>query len=337
MGFEMLIDGSQDHCSRTSFKTFNWFIKSMSARISTERKYISPFRFQREPPVLDTGGEDESIILQRFDDMARTLVIKGYKLDGSCKQQSLLDWSVCYAFQGGAYFDEVQSQLNYTVLHAALLLTIAMPAYMNPPDFTWVDLRHWFMALVGLSSVSNLMSIIAATIFSTILNRPYTNLDAMVLRVTDGTIMVIAIVFDYIGQLSLLTAVLISGFNDNKLDGYVQLYSIGVVVMITFFWVRALGTTDISQLEKVQQFKTKYLDEDGQLKAEWSMSIYKPSSIEDFLAHIDCAQYASAFVSKGIDLDAALEMDKSDLIEIGITSIRDRLRIQSEIKRVAKL
>ena len=256
----------------------------MSAKIGLiEEVKAVGFKREREYSILDVGEEEETKILLRYDQILRALVRNGYKLNGSIAQMDTIDWSVCYSIQGLSYFDEVQSQLNYTVLHAALLLTIAMPAYVNPPSFADPHLGHFFMAFAGMSSVSNLMSIISATIFSTILNRPYTGVDAMVLRVTSVGIFVFAIVFDYVGMFTLFAAVIIAGFNVSAIDGFVQLYSGGLILAIIVAWIQALQTTNRIQLEKVVEFKNRYLAEDGQLSDAWVKLLYRPDTLEEFL------------------------------------------------------
>mmetsp|Transcript_15656 Transcript_15656/g.26229 ORF Transcript_15656/g.26229 Transcript_15656/m.26229 type:complete len:310 (-) Transcript_15656:161-1090(-) len=288
--------------------------------------------------VTDVGKDTETVILQRYEQIAHKLVTKGYKLDGSTTQRSLIDWSVCFAQHGSLYFDEVQMQLNYTVLHAALLLTIAMPAFIDPPDFESSSLGHWFMGMAGLSSVTNLFSIITATIFSTILNRPYTDVDTMVARVTETFLFVLAIVLDYIGMLSLLVSMLIAGFNSSNLDGSVQLYAVPLVIIIIVFWVYALAATDEMQLSSTLAFKEKYLDEFGQLKKEYKLRIYQPKDVGSMLKAINCYQYLSAFHSQDInDVDSVLTMTREDLIEIGIKSVKDRLAIIKEINRLKDL
>lgn len=309
--------------------------------------------------VLDPGQDDETTVLKRYDQVFKELVMReGYKMNGKFGQGTAIDWAVCYGIQGQEYVNEVMNTLNYTVLHAALLLTISLPAYVDPPDFNDDTLGHTFMAFAGISSLANLLSILAATVFVTILTRPYANVDTFIARL-DPTLFAMAITFDYVGVATLLALMLCAGFNRSYLDGYIQLYCGAIVLIIIAAWIHAWYLGDAAQLDRVALFKQTYCDHDGQLKDEYLSAIYPPESLADLLEGINCKQYLSQFEQAGlvavagkgsdgdgggdgdgdggVKLSVVVMMDKDDLIEIGITNIKDRLNIIAEFNRVKEL
>eukprot|EP00600_Ochromonadales_sp_CCMP1393_P010287 CAMPEP_0174977586 /NCGR_PEP_ID=MMETSP0004_2-20121128/13687_1 /TAXON_ID=420556 /ORGANISM="Ochromonas sp., Strain CCMP1393" /LENGTH=93 /DNA_ID=CAMNT_0016228777 /DNA_START=93 /DNA_END=374 /DNA_ORIENTATION=- len=92
------------------------------------------------------------------------------------------------------------------------------------------------------------------------------------------------------------------------------------------------------QLSSTLAFKEKYLDEFGQLKKEYKLRIYQPKDVGSMLKAINCYQHLSAFHSRDInDVDLVLTMTREDLIEIGITNVKDRLTIIQEINRLKDL
>ena len=294
---------------------------------------------EHDEHILDAGDADELLIMKRYDQMFKALVKKrGYAMNGECGQGTAIDWAVCYALQGGEYINEIMNILNYTVLHAALLLTITLPAYIDPPDFRSSNMSHLFMALAGISSMTNLLSILSATVFVSVLGRPYGNVDTFMARL-DDTLFAVAIAFDYIGVLTLLAATLVAGFNRTYLDGYMQLYSIAIVLFIIVAWIYTALRGNTAQLERVMAFKTRYCDADGQLKDECLNIIYPPQDLPSLLRGVDCEDLLGLFESAGLGpmdspLETVLMMTREDLEELGVRDMKARLKLLAEFHRI---
>lgn len=276
-------------------------------------------------------SSEETAMLRRYDAVFREIVRHGLPINGKCDQGSIIDWSACYAIQGSSYFDEVASSLNFTILHAALLVTIAIPAYISPPDFDSSLQKHVFVALMGLSSMCNLVCILLCTIFNTMMSRPYTDIDVMMVRIFHVHTLAGAITADYIGILALLTAVLVAGFNLSRIDGYIQLYIIFIVIIVVIGWIYGTQLTDKFQLKAAEAFKAKYCDDDGQLKDEVLTRIFGPKTIESFLDEINLSNLSKTFKRYEITTNNLKLLSRDDLIEMGVDSVTDRLNILARI------
>ena len=107
---------------------------------------------------------------------------------------------------------------QYTVLQAALILTITIPLYVSPPDLsTDSNLRAFsffigisaciilntpqfisFILNIGLSASLHLYTIIGITIMSALFNRPYTEADTVLVRIENNFLLVLATICNYI-------------------------------------------------------------------------------------------------------------------------------------------
>lgn len=76
-------------------------------------------------------------------------------------QNTIVDFSVAFAMQGSTYIEEIQMNMQYTVLQSALVLTISMPLYIDPPSFDDRDTNRVFS---GMSKTSKLLTKINASI-----------------------------------------------------------------------------------------------------------------------------------------------------------------------------
>ena len=85
------------------------------------------------------GDLDEVEVLKRFDSMLRALVCrnrfkllsKPMTLGDRGHADTLHELCVIYAFDGGGYIAEIRENIQYTVLQAALILTITIGLYVR--------------------------------------------------------------------------------------------------------------------------------------------------------------------------------------------------------------
>jgi hypothetical protein len=239
---------------------------------------------RRKPPAIDSDL-NEIEILKRYDCMYTTFIDRNiYKpLDRKLTeadinkniQDSILDYCVSHAFQGESYIAEIQMNMQYTVLQSALILTISMPLFINPPIFEDEGIGHLFSGVIGGAAFSQLSTIIGTTILSGLLNRPYTPVDGMVCRIESRGLYVGTTVINYISMLLTMSSMFIAGFERSLLDGYVQLYGGVMVIAIVITFILALGKGSEYQDKRALVFYQKYCDDDGSLKSEYIQLIEK--------------------------------------------------------------
>lgn len=222
------------------------------------------------------------------------------------------------------------------MLHAALLLTIAIPSFIDPPDIEDKSLKRAFLIIMGASGFADLISILTATMFSVVLNRPYTAVDTMVARTKDS-LFIASIVFDYLGMLTLMVATFICGFNNDFIDGIVHIYIVPAIIVMIYLWVVVLADGDNMQLRRCQRFKTQYCDESGMLKQEFIKKIYPPATVEELLDGIGLNDYSRIFTNAKITMDNCLFLEDSQLVELGITKLCDRMNLIVEFDRIRAL
>ena len=71
--------------------------------------------------------------------------------------------------------------VQYTVLQAALILTITANLYINPPiSFISESRKDAFSAICGFAAFTHLFCIVNCTIVSGVLNMAYTAVDKMI-------------------------------------------------------------------------------------------------------------------------------------------------------------
>lgn len=155
--------------------------------------------------------------------------------------------------------------MQYTVLQAALILTISMPLYISPPGFSSDAIAHAFSGVIGGAALSQLSCIIGTTILSALWNRPYSPMDRMIARVESQHLFVLTTFVNYLSQVLTMAAMFIAGFDRAYLDGYVQLYAIVVVFGIFTLFVIILAKGDKYQDERTLAFYNKYCEDSGRL------------------------------------------------------------------------
>lgn len=216
---------------------------------------------------------DEKEVLKRYYTIYS--LIKKHKVlqikpayDLSNLQGSIIDYSVCFALLGPKYLDMFQMNLQYTVLQAALILTITIPLFVNPPVFEGEN-AHWFSFFVGFSANLHLYTIIGITIMSALFNRPYTEADRVLIRIENNTLMVITTICNYIAVVSCIVAVLIAGFDRSWFDGGIQSYIVILVLVLIYNFIKSSKQGDFYQDNRCLLFYKKYCLHDGLLKQEY--------------------------------------------------------------------
>jgi hypothetical protein len=268
------------------------------------------------PPIIDTG-DDEIEILLRYDNVYRALVHARLRLTRTSEKGSLIGWCICFGFQGRLYFDELRSQLNFSMLRCALFIVAAMAAYVNPPDLGNIVINDIFMVATGFAAVAEMCAIIGYTLFSIMINRPYTLIDTMVARVRNHLIFVIGTIFDSAGMLSLLGALLIA--RTHASGSLAPPLAVMWFLMLLSMWIWSLVYTDEVQTKRIKIFTNTYLNlATGQLVDSVLAAIYRPADLSAFLAGVGQSHHLDKFV--GFDLEAVLLMDKSDLVDLFHTS-----------------
>ena len=168
--------------------------------------------------------------------------------------------------------------MQYTVLQAALILTISMPLYISPPSFGTDEIAHVFSGMIGGAAFTQLSCIIGITILSALWNRPYCPVDRMIARVESQYLFVVTTFVNYLSQLLTMAAMFVAGFDRAYIDGYVQLYAIVVVFGIFALFVKLLGKGDQYQDERTLAFYDKYCEDSGRLWPKYIQMIKEDKS-----------------------------------------------------------
>ena len=259
--------------------------KWLSFFIPHQRISIAPkkLKHNRAEPSLDTTL-DELEVLKRYEIAFTTLVInnKFSILDkplsesdvGKSITDSILDVCVVHALEGDKYIDQIRENVQYTVLQAALIVTITVPLYVNPPPFESDNLEHAFSAVIGFAAFSHLGCIIGCTITCALLNSAYSAVDTLVVYKDNRPHIAFIFLLNYIAILSTMAAVLIAGFNRSNVDGFVQLYSIAIVAALVRYINSSYTTSANDSDRRCLKFYQKYCDSNGELKDEYLRMIY---------------------------------------------------------------
>ena len=170
-------------------------MKKVGAAISP-RQNPNPFKDDREEHAADLNY-DHVEVLKRYDSILRALVLRKVRVGlqapftlldkafteediGKSINMSIIDFAVSHALQGKDYISDIQNNMQYTVLQAALILTITVTLYIDPPAFDTVRLGHLFSAVVGFSAICHLGCIIGCTILAALFNSTYSEVDGTI-------------------------------------------------------------------------------------------------------------------------------------------------------------
>ena len=190
-------------------------------------------------------------------------------------QSTSMDFAVCYAIQGNDYVNATFTNVQYTVLQAALILTITFPLFINPFELSSDDSNRAFSALIGFSAVSHIGCIIALTIIVSYVNRAYTATEHFVQLLTVRPIFVISIILNYLADCAAMACLMLVGMDRSNIDGGI-IISMGIFMslslLIVFSYIFANGS--LHQDERVFMFYQKYCESNGELKKEYITKIY---------------------------------------------------------------
>lgn len=237
-------------------------------------------------PILDDPCK-EKVVLRRYHDIFRVFVVKKLfkKLDklfteesvGNDMQTTIVDYSVSYAYQGAQCFEEYQTNLQYVVLQAALILTITFEYYVDP-GLSDKTLNHLFSFLLGFSALAHIICIIAATISTGAINMAYSDIDAYYFKIlldTMGQTLVIQS-FNYLGIMTALAGLLVAGFDRSSFDcAVIAILTIPTVIGLFYFFAFSIGHAAILQDERTYLFYKKYCEADGQLSPKYRDKLFE--------------------------------------------------------------
>jgi hypothetical protein len=276
------------YCEKANWKRkMVWFlIKSALLMLKRKVPHQRVIPTHQLKSVLPDGGDDvmdltcnEIECLKRYHTMFRVLIESGQYQPltrelteddvGKNLQSTILDWSVNQALQGKEAIEEMNMNLSYTVLQAALILTITIPLYINVPEFSSDNITRAFSAVVGFSAFSHVLVLIGCTIQTFIFSRPYSDADTYMQRIECNGLIIFIVAMNYIALFSGLVATLLAGFGRAFVDGVVQLYMIGFLGYVIAVFVNAVQRTGHNQDIRILRFYKKYCDIDGQLKDEY--------------------------------------------------------------------
>lgn len=251
------------------------------------------------------SNEDE--ILKRYDAMYWLLTERGrypstifmrYILPGNncnpfpkgrrlkreeCLELGCLDWCVAHALNGDSgsnYIGEIQQQLNYVILQAALLLTITGPEFISPPSFASSYMTHTFSGIMGFSAFLYLTTIILATTMSNYINKPYVPSLTMLARIEANNYIKLMSLMLYTASTAFVVAFLLVAYERSPIDFYAQLYVIAIIIFLACVIYQNVVAGLELQRESVWQFYERFCDADGRLMQKYLDSIYETEAPE---------------------------------------------------------
>lgn len=266
--------------------------KSQEYLNSVDVEFVKKFNSDQTEVVFDPEDFNDAIdfeldemeCLKRYYSVYRTILLykvcKPIKEEGFTEadigkniQGSLVDWCVAHALEGDKNIEEIQMNAQYTVLQAALILTITIPLYINPPGMADETTNNAFSAFVGFSAFFHIAVIIGCTIFAMILNRPYSPADTLCARIEYFNLFAMVNVANYIAVSTAIIATLIAGFDRSWIDGFVQIYSPFLILTILYIFISGYGSGTQAQDRRVYRFYKKYCEKNGQLKEKYLRAV----------------------------------------------------------------
>ena len=162
---------------------------------------------------------------------------------------------------------------QYTVLQAALILTITIPLFVSPPDLSTDNNERAFSFFIGFSASLHLYTIIGITIMSALFNRPYTEADTVLVRIQNHFLLVLVNISNYISVICCVVAVLIAGFDRSYFDGGIQTPIVALILSLFYTFIKSSKQGDHYQDQRVYLLFKKYCLHDGRLKSEYISSL----------------------------------------------------------------
>jgi hypothetical protein len=295
-------------------------------------------------PVVDYG-DNETDILIRYDHIYRALVnTPDWKVDASCEKDSVVDWSLAFAYEGGEdYFARLHWHMNMSIVRAAVLLVSTMVLFLYPPRFATISRKNYCMTAIGIAAVAELCSIVSYIIFSACCDRPHGYVDAMISRVKHHVIYISGMFFEAKGVLTLAGALIMARGDGDVTVGIAACVAASIIVLTMWLWT--LLYTDQVQADKLKAFYKQYLNPaTGMLKDEVMARVFLPPDVPTFLEIIGQFKHLDRF--QGLTLDEVLKLDKEDLMElfeVGRAGSRkesaeerqERLVLQADVRFIA--
>ena len=216
--------------------------------------------------------------LARFYALFRVLKRKGLPLlshRSNLQEKSLsinssgFKSAVAYALKGDQYLAELQVDIQYVVLQAALILTISLPLYIDPPSLSSESCNRAFSALMGCSAFLHLYTILACSVLTFAYNQAFTKTDAIISSFAHENIYFWIRRANLAADISALLAAFISAFSRNIIDGSIQLYAPFLVAFSGYLFFSRLIWSIRIQDERVWHFYRKYCQENGELKQKY--------------------------------------------------------------------
>lgn len=192
---------------------------------------------------------------------------------GKHLQATAIDYCVSYALQGTAYFAEIQTNVQYTVLQAALILTINIPLFISPPSSGQLN-SHIFSAIIGFAAFCHLIVIITCTLATAFLNAAYSGADTLLARIECQPLLVLSTIINYIAIIATIVGILIVAFGRTSLDFYVQSYMCFIVILLVTFAAYCYRRGVMYQDYRVLKFYLRYCDPNGELKDQYLKILY---------------------------------------------------------------
>jgi len=215
-------------------------------------------------------------------------------------QNTIIDSAVTHAIKGKDYIDQIFNNVQYTVLQAALILTITFPLFLNPIDLSTNSfggddttnstslliptdiasnektdaLSRSFSALIGFAAVSHIGCIIGLTIMVSYVNRAITSADAFVEILATRPIFIVATILNYLADCSAMVCLMLVGFDRSRVDGsiIISLGCFAVLGLLCLFGA-VFSKGSLHQDSRIFLFYKKYCDSNGELKAEYVQKI----------------------------------------------------------------
>lgn len=259
-------------------------IQDLDALSDTEKLEWETYPIQEVNSCLVEFEEKEVEILRRYETLYHTIlqkrVLRPLRKPLSAAdinvniQGTIVDYSVAYALQGGEYVNEVTSMLNYNILQSSLLLTVCMPLFISLPSFDDDGYSHIFSGTIGAAAFCQTTVIIGTTILSAAFSRPYTDFEAVIIRIQSNIILVFIFVINYASFVLTICSMLIVAFERSDLDGLVQLYIVAFIVALFGYFIYCFRSGNEYQDNISFSFYSKYCQPSGRLKLKYLDMVY---------------------------------------------------------------
>jgi hypothetical protein len=171
--------------------------------------------------------------------------------------------------------------MQYTVLQAALILTITVNLYINPPALNSELNLRIFSAIIGFAAFSHVSVIVSSTILSGQFNMVYSEADALRIRIESNARFMVTTILNYVAIVATVAGMLVAGFDRSPVDGALQLYSLPLLALLLFHFLSSNTRGTIAQDQRSFLFYKKYCDANGELTDHSLAMVYPPAPAAD--------------------------------------------------------